>query len=1252
MEISVTGSPILFIDGLDRIELSSRKIILDIVNTILQDPSLTTQWSIVATLRDSGIEPLRTWMPTELLRGEGVATVEVKPFNDDEAEILSNEKPELRDLLFGEERLREIARRPFFANVLARNFIQQGAVAKPLFRSEIDLIDAWWSRGGFNIDSNFLIRCQRTLVRLAQLGANTLGRRIRLHDVDLDAVARLRSEGILRDVRSGHSIKFAHDIFFEWAFFQFLIDCEEDWLNEIQVVGEPPVLGRTVELLSQNIFCNEDDWGSHLERIETSSLRPQWTRAWLLGPFSIPGFSDRANLFTSAVISNQSKRLSKLAVWFQAEKTRVNPVVLERSFAKAQLSNLEIMQLADTLAWPSDVATWSRCCKWLLDHIDEFSINTLPDVLSVFEVWQNAFADLKNQTSYRILRVVRIWLEEVEDCCHSESFSHDYGRWDSLWRNGLEEFEKRLRSLLLRSARAATEDIEAYLTRVISIRRLSNSVFEQIIQYSSILSEVCASKLAELTLVELRGALPQEVANRPRGNRSTSPSFSFFHWRELAIEHPSQVFHPPSPLREPFNSLFQKAPSEALCIVRNLTNHAITAWRQLFNLDRENKLTPISLVLDFPWGQQSFWGDAQVYLWFRGYQGPDAVEAGLMALEAWAFSEVESGRDVDDVIRDVVTGHESCSVLGIATTIALNSRRISANTLPLVASQRLWKWDIQRRVQDMSSPTNLMGFSVRSEPIHLEAVRTSNSRDIRKTDIRFLAQIFVLHPNEELREAAQSAIQAFPHSLPYEYEESQQDESETSGLLLTAEIWAELGKPNNYQFTPLEDGSAVQIELDNPRNTQPDMVEAAQQHEEYNHRLRILLWIYNGFEKNLLEETFTISDAIEIAKHLDEENLFIEPYNTLDFYNSSAIFAGVAAVALKFSDELLEENLLWAADIVLRTAETPEYQEEMWSPHSLVMHHPCLYAAYGLVSLIKRGLSTLEAKRRLIRLSGHPLEQISVATIVSSFELWSIDANFSWLMLDLGIMLSTGILFSEEESEEEESQRTVINPIDKALELLEKNEEIAVSLTEIPEPWFFAPPQPQRDLLNLEYRSEVPVWREPDVVLRWDFLAKILQKVPVSVIMSDPIRKSAFLEFSSSLIRWTIERLSPSCMDQSQKREFERRLANLLEWRSHLSQVLARVLLFTDIQEAKTIFLDPVFGLDTELAASLIAPFLSMLACHVMDSLKFQEMRCLSWKYVCQASFNIEIGTMLDTEMESFRDSIYPTLSVFSSLST
>src|SRR5580658_9675624 len=45
-----------------------------------------------------------------------------------------------------------------------------------------------------------------------------------------------------------HTVRFSHDIFFEWAFFHVLVDREEAWLNAIRDCGEPPAIGRVVEL--------------------------------------------------------------------------------------------------------------------------------------------------------------------------------------------------------------------------------------------------------------------------------------------------------------------------------------------------------------------------------------------------------------------------------------------------------------------------------------------------------------------------------------------------------------------------------------------------------------------------------------------------------------------------------------------------------------------------------------------------------------------------------------------------------------------------------------------------------------------------------------------------------------------------------------------------------------------------------------------------------------------------------------------
>lgn len=168
-EIAATGTPILFVDGIDRVEVANRNVIVDLVNTILHTDTLAS-WKIVVTARDSGIEPLRTWLPPQLFREHGIATVEVRLLDDDEAEQLALERPVLRPLLFGIEHVREIVRRPFFAAVLARSLKTVGAALEPT--SEVGLIAAWWARGGYDADSSRLTHRQRTLIHLAKAGAN------------------------------------------------------------------------------------------------------------------------------------------------------------------------------------------------------------------------------------------------------------------------------------------------------------------------------------------------------------------------------------------------------------------------------------------------------------------------------------------------------------------------------------------------------------------------------------------------------------------------------------------------------------------------------------------------------------------------------------------------------------------------------------------------------------------------------------------------------------------------------------------------------------------------------------------------------------------------------------------------------------------------------------------------------------------------------------------------------------------------
>ena len=101
LEIGATGTPILFIDGIDRIRPDQQGVIVDLINAIQSDPNLSN-WRVLVTSRDQGLEAFRAWFPRTMYANSGIGDVIVQPFSDEEAEQLAQSKPRLRKLLFGQ----------------------------------------------------------------------------------------------------------------------------------------------------------------------------------------------------------------------------------------------------------------------------------------------------------------------------------------------------------------------------------------------------------------------------------------------------------------------------------------------------------------------------------------------------------------------------------------------------------------------------------------------------------------------------------------------------------------------------------------------------------------------------------------------------------------------------------------------------------------------------------------------------------------------------------------------------------------------------------------------------------------------------------------------------------------------------------------------------------------------------------------------------------------------------------------------
>jgi hypothetical protein len=1199
LELAAIGTPTLVVDGLDRIPIPNRGIVIDLVNTILQSPTLAS-WRIIASLRDSGSEHLRTWLPDGLFSQGGVSTIDVESFDDDEAEELLERLPRLRSLLFAtDERVRKIARRPFFANVLARS-MRTGNATEPT--SELDLVDAWWRRGGYAAQGADTTRRQRALVSLANEGATTLGRKMRSNDIDAETLNDLVADGILAEVRIGHTAKFTHDIFFEWSFLQLLISKDREWRAEIRAAGEPPVLGRVVELLSQLVFTKGDDWESHLKETETAGMRPQWTRAWLFGPLGAPGFPERVAVFDNAVFRDNARRFARLVVWFQAEKTRANPQVLNGTLVREGLTRPEIITIADALAWPSDLPMWTRFCQWLLDNVARCPVETVSNVVSVFEIWQNILGARRNAISQRIAETAANWLCDIEDRQRPEKFSYNPGPWRALSNSELDELERRLRVIVLRAASTLPDLARTYLQRVQRRDRLRQHAFEQIIMFTPTVVGAHAKDLVDLCLLELLGELPRDRFLRAQSHGEWYIPHFQSDWHDLAIQNASRAFLSPSPLREPFLSLFKVAPREALRLVRCLCNHAITAWRELHELDTGNGDVPIPLVLDFPWGRKTYWGDAQVYLWFRGTWGSTAVQCALMALESWAFAQVAAGQNIDQVISDVVSENDCCAAVGIAVGLAIAHKHVAASTLPLVTSQRLWRWDVQRYTLDLrGSQPNFLRFAMTGEEsAHSNAVRDSNNKDHRQTDIRSLAMLFTVAGDDLLRMACRVGLEHFPTELPFDFESWKTDTGLIAELQRTAEIWSKVGRVETYSVARAEDGNWL-IRHENPHSGDEDVVAAARRVEETNTWAGLQLWADDCFKDGQISTRMSLTEALAMARSLDDSALFKrnEEEEGLEEMRRGAV-AGVAAAAICLGDLLEEENLVWSRDVIERAAGAPEGKGSLWDARATIPWHPCLYAARGFAGLIRLGIEVNNAKRHLIALAIHPLEQVSEEAIAGALSCWDNDPNFAWVTLDLGLKLSIlprasirpGYGFDPAADGDRRARLAA-----EALSRLQADEPL-ITLQQLPPAWV-CEPDPETRIGGLRRRRGLkPVWREADEIWRWDFAPKVVNRIPIDRVLADEIRRTPFFALCDDLLAWTIERLAPSWEGSDDDRHRrERRSADVLEWRRMLFRFFGRVSSNIEGEEARRRFIDPVASLEDDLCASLLEPLVDIYIC-------------------------------------------------------
>lgn len=1192
-EIGGAGTPTLFIDGIDRIKAEHKGIITDLLTVLQSSPELS-HWHVLVTSRDQGLEPLRSWIPSSFYASTGIGDVLVGSLSDDEAIDLAEQRPELRPLLMSDDPVEEIARRPFFAAVLADQAGQIGFDKGPPPQTETELIDAWWRAGGYDTDEHAADLRQHALLDLAEVGAPSLGKGIagrRLAASTKGQLEALRKDRIIEVVVPGSRYQFSHDIFFEWSFFRLLIDQGDDWPDALIAAGEPPLLARIVGLLSQHAYEEGQGWRTTFRDLEGRPLRPQWRRSWLLGPASSTKFADNITQFQGLLEENGSELLSKFLLWFQAERTIPNPIILKTPLPGVE--NAMIVRGADMLGWPSDAAEWRRVLSWLFSVEPALPAPVIPAVVELFEVWQNMLADHKNLVSSRIIAISSSWLLDLE--------GPPTARWSGLRDDARTSLADTLRKLLLRAARAYPAPAEAILDRVTAYHKRPDEVVKTIYGLSGVLADVFPDKLAALLSAEVLEELPKDkhdrkereararyarikaIRDKPESERSDDEQRMLDHLpmfhpigsdrydsRQIGIGREHGFFYPAATGHEPFDSLFRAAPDVARRLVRDMSNHAIRGWLQVHELHRQDAGTPLSLTIDFPWGPETFWGDARVYSWFYGDGAPQALGSAFLSFSLWAHQRREAGDDLEMLLRQVLEGQTSLGAVGLAVSLAIESNERTPTLLALLKAQRLWHLDVQRQVQEAHRGITFMGMTPTTgmNAKQKEAHDYLMGRAYRHRSLKDLSYLYALAPDAAERTAFNDALKRFPEDLPYEKEEDREHPGAKTYLLERAEAWSRFGDKAHYAArTSTDHPDRIEIAYRDPippsEATQKQLEESANYLRERHVTALIMTSLANGQR----DDRLITADVVAFAKTRDAASLFKVMAEAGSTMTQSCVSAS-ACLIIRFGGSA--EETAWAWTVLDRVAGMDAGPNE--DSHSEYNMDPRIFLMVALKVDIASGDPRPSSVRQLFECVGARNLYISQGALTALLDASVIPLAVTWNAAILASDLFAYPIrdFQGRDLSDARQGEHVTKALKRALTRLEKANDQVVSLTSPPPAWERVTDKPRRRV-KASYPEET--WTYPAVEFNAHFAAQVVGQFAVEAWLASEAHRPYVLSYVKALVTWTSERLFPHFAETDRDNS-----ANLYEWTAALGRLAARISLEMPLEDCLTDLVKPIAG--------------------------------------------------------------------------
>lgn len=566
------------------------------------------------------------------------------------------------------------------------------------------------------------------------------------------------------------------------------------------------------------------------------------------------------------------------------------------------------------------------------------------------------------------------------------------------------EYEKRLRRIVLHSADVIPNEVSNYLLNKHNHFDAERDILINHRDYKPLV-DYTPQQFVDFALDCLikKPSVPIDYNSYFLGNSSEG-------WSNQLGINGEYTFLPAAPIQGPFLYLLNQNEDEGLRLVQSLINVAIERWRHRPQIAHPNRtdLIPVPVTLRLTSGLHDFWGNVDVYCWFRGRTtGPYPVQSALMALEVWMENQIEAGRDVEELFEKVLSGSDCVAVPGMCLGIALAySEKCLKAALPIISHPMIWTMDISRYTSDLSGTFRFDPLE-RNKLIY-DFLEERDKRPQRSREIRNLAVRYMLSADDDTKSLFQQATRDFTKNLPFFTRGDQDDPKMVAYLEEDVKRFQIYGDLKNYRQRRA--GDYIEIIVEPPEEIRKRDESQLSCYSEWNNWLRVWVWVQQTLDKGEVAEGMTLEEVVVSAKKFQQPDDFTQEIED-DFHDYTRLQAvvgtAVAVLTIDFKWAQTQSLIMWCRDVFLAALRSSESSIHATSNSSVK-----LYAGRGLALLVAHDVADAEVQQQILQLIGVSLKRLAhsneaVKAVFSDLKnAWDVAPVLCWNALSLCLSLS------------------------------------------------------------------------------------------------------------------------------------------------------------------------------------------------------------------------------------------------------